>query len=259
MEFTQEDVLQYVESEDVKFIRLAFCDGAGQQKNLAVMPGELPHAFSQGVAIDGGAVHGFGPGEVLLRPDPATLLQMPWRPQHGRVVHMFCDLFCPDGSPHPQDVRAKLKAIAASCPLTATAEMPFILYKLDEQGRPTAEPYDEAGYLDIAPADRGENVRRAICLTLEQMGIQPESSRHGPHPGENLIRYRGAGLLAAADDMVTFQAVVRTMADQSGLYADFPYPPKLCVSQGAQTWEAVPKGGWQNPYLLMTALAEGRL
>lgn len=263
MSFTQEDVIQYVESEDVKFIRLAFCDAQGSQKNLAIMPGALHRAFTQGIPVDMGPIPGFGPGPVLLRPDPATLLQMPWRPQHGRVVHMFCDLLTPEGAPHPQDARGQLKSLLQGAnkgaDIFVAAEMPFVLYKLDDKGRPTAEPHDEAGYLDIAPTDRGENVRRAICLTLEQMGIEPESSRHGAGPGENLIRYQGAGPLEAADDMVTFQAVVRTMADQNGLFAAFACPPRLFVKQGGQTREAPPCEGWQNPYRLMAALAQGQV
>lgn len=255
MIFSQQDVLRYIESEDVKFIRLAFCDPQGEQKNIAVMPGVLARAFDGGIPIDAGCVPGLGSGQVFLRPDPSTLLQMPWRPQHGRVVHMFCDLLAPDGSPWPQDFRARLKAVPSQ--MTVSAESPFTLYRLDEQGRPTQDPYDEAGYLDIAPADRGENVRRAICLTLEQMVIQPESSHHGADPGENLIRYRRAGLLQAADDMVTFRAVVRAMADQSGLFAEFAKPPRLFVQEGEEQWEAAPEDGWRNPYKLMAAVGGG--
>ena len=252
MEFTQDDVIRYVESEDVKFIRLAFCSPEGSQKNIAIMPGVLPKAFAHGIPVEAGGVPGFDPGMILLRPDPCTLLQMPWRPQHGRVVHMFCDLLTPEGEAHPLDLRARLKALRSR--MAVSVESPFTLYKLNEQGRPTDEPYDEAGYLDIAPADRGENVRRAICLTLEQMGIQPESSHHGAAPGENLICYQRAGLLRAADDMVTFRAVARTMADQSGLSAEFVKPPRLFVQEEETQWEITPKGNWQNPYKLMMAV-----
>lgn len=257
MEFTQEDVLQYVESEDVKFIRLAFCDEAGRQRNLAVMPGELKKAFCEGVAIGAGEIWGPGQGVVYLRPDPRTLLQMPWRPQHGRVVHLFCDLFTEEGEPFPKDYRGQLKALARGSALAVSAEAPFTLYKLDDHGHPTGEPHDQAGYLDIAPDDRGENIRRAVCLTLEEMGIQPESSHHGAAPGENLVRVRQAGLVEAADNLVTFQAVVRTLADQSGLYARFLSPPRLWVSGGGGRRELVPGEGWQNPYTLMAALARG--
>ena len=105
------------------------------------------------------------------------------------------------------------------------SEIEFYLFKLDENGEPTKDPYDHAGYMDIAPADRGENVRREICLTLEQMGIQPESSHHEGGPGQNEIDFRYADPLTAADNAVTFQAVVRTIAAQNGLWADFSPRP----------------------------------
>lgn len=68
--------------------------------------------------------------------------------------------------------------------------MEFYLFRLDEQGEPTKIPYDNAGYMDIAPDDRGETVRREICLMLEQMGIRPESSHHEEGPGQNEIDFR---------------------------------------------------------------------
>ena len=233
MKFTQDEVMQYVEETDVKFIRLAFCDVYGRQKNVAIMPPELKRAFSEGIAIDASSIAGFGGEErsdLLLRPDPATLTALPWRPQSGRVVHMFCDIFHPDGTPFESDTRRILKEAVAEAEakgvhFSVGSEIEFYLFKLDENGEPTKEPYDHAGYMDIAPADRGENVRREICLTLEQMGIQPESSHHEGGPGQNEIDFRYADPLTAADNAVTFQAVVRTIAAQNGLWADFSPRP----------------------------------
>ena len=100
MQYSVEEIKQYAAEEDVKFIRMAFCDAAGRQKNIAIMPEELDRAFRYGIAIDGSAIPGFG-GEVhsdlLLRPDPSTLCVLPWRPEHGRVVRMFCAVTQPDG------------------------------------------------------------------------------------------------------------------------------------------------------------------
>lgn len=94
MKYTQEEVMQYVEEEDVKFIRMAFCDVFGRQRNVAVMADELPRAFTHGIAFDASAIPGFD-GEVrsdlFLHPDPSTLTELPWRPHTGRVAHMFCD------------------------------------------------------------------------------------------------------------------------------------------------------------------------
>ena len=233
MKYTPEEVLQFVAEEDVKFIRLAFCDVYGKQRNIAVMADELPRAFAQGIAFDASAIDGFG-GEVksdlFLHPDASTLQQLPWRPQQGRVAHLFCDIAHPDGRPLEADGRHILKqaidgAKAAGYEFFFGSEMEFYLFRLDENGEPTRIPFDRAGYMDIAPDDKGENVRREICLTLEQMGICPESSHHESGPGQNEIDFRHADPVTAADNAVIFRSMVRTIAYQNGLWADFSPRP----------------------------------
>ncbi|MGN0754066.1 MAG: glutamine synthetase family protein [Aristaeellaceae bacterium] len=233
MKYSPEEVMQFVSEEDVKFIRLAFCDVFGRQKNIAVMSSELKRAFEYGIAIDASAIDGFG-GEVrsdlLLHPDPSTLIQLPWRPQHGRVARMFCDITYPDGRPFEADTRQILKKAVSDArsmgyDFAFGSEMEFYLFNLDENGVPTKQPYDNAGYMDIAPDDKGENVRREICLTLEQMGIRPESSHHESGPGQNEIDFRYSDPMTAADNAVTFHAAVKTIAAQNGLYADFSPKP----------------------------------
>lgn len=233
MNYTPNEVMQYVSEEDVKFIRLAFCDVFGKQKNISIMPDELKRAFEYGIAIDASSVAGFG-GEVhsdlLLHPDPSTIAVLPWRPEHGRVVRMFCDISLPDGRDFEADGRKILEnavkdARAKGIEFFFGSEMEFYLFKRDEQGEPTKEPYDKAGYMDIAPDDKGENVRREICLTLEQMGIKPESSHHEEGPGQNEIDFRYSSPITAADHAVTFRAVVNTIAARNGLFADFSPKP----------------------------------
>lgn len=233
MKYTPEEVMQFVQEEEIKFIRLAFCDVYGKQHNVAIMPGELKRAFEFGIAIDASAIGGFG-GEVrsdlLLHPDASTLIQLPWRPEQGKVVRMFCDISYPDGRAFECDTRGILKqavAVAAEAGYAFTfgAEMEFYLFKVDENGEPTKVPYDHAGYMDIAPADKGENIRREICLMLEQMGICPESSHHESGPGQNEIDFRYSDPLTAADNAITFNAIVRTVAAQNGLWASFSPKP----------------------------------
>ena len=237
MVYSKDEIMQYVLEEDVKFIRMAFCDIYGRQKNISIMPQELSRAFNYGIAVDASAIEGFG-GEVhsdlLLKPEPDTLSVLPWRPEHGRVVRMFCAVYTPDGKPFECDTRAILRRAAEDAKKEGItfafgSEMEFYLFNRDENGEPTKPPYDTAGYMDIAPDDKGENVRREICLTLEQMGITPESSHHEEGPGQNEIDFRYSDPIAAADNAVTFRAVVNTIAARNGLYADFspkPLPDK---------------------------------
>lgn len=231
MRYTKKDVLQYIEEEDVKFIRLAFCDAFGNQKNIAIISSELEKAFENGIPFDASEISGFGTkSDLILFPDPATLSILPWRPSHGKVVRFYCDIFYPDGTPYEYDGRALLKKAVedAKCEEILCdfgAEFEFYLFKTDENGTATTVPYDNAGYLDIAPADKGENVRREICLTLEGMGITPESSHHEAGPGQNEVDFRASDALSAADNAVTFKSVVRTVAARNGVFADFSPKP----------------------------------
>ena len=233
MKYSKGEVMQYVREEDVKFIRLAFCDVFGRQKNISIMPEELPRAFEYGIAFDASAITGFGDEtkcDLLLHPDPDTLMILPWRPEHGKVVRMFTSISYPDGTPFECDTRSLLKravedARRAGYTFAFGAEQEFYLFELDEKNKPTKIPYDEAGYMDIAPEDRGENIRREICLTLEQMGIRPESSHHEEGPGQNEIDFRYSDPLTAADNTMTFQTIVKTVARRNGVHVDFGPKP----------------------------------
>lgn len=241
MKYTKTEVMQYVSEEDVKFIRLAFCDIYGKQKNISVMPSELPRAFKDGIAFDASAIQGFGDethSDLLLHPDPSTFTVLPWRPEHGRVVRMFSTISYPDGRPFECDTRSVLinaveEAFKSGLTFNFGPELEFYLFKLDDLGNKTYIPYDEAGYMDIAPDDKGENVRREICLMLEQMGICPESSHHEEGPGQNEIDFRYSDALTAADNTLTFETVVKTIAGKNGLWADFsPKPLKNKAGNG---------------------------
>ena len=241
MKYTKQEVMQFVREEDVKFIRLAFCDVLGKQKNISIMPGELDRAFRYGIAIDASVVRGFGSvaqSDLFLHPDPDTLSILPWRPEHGRVVRMYCTVTYPDGTVFENDSRSILKkaivdADEAGYRFYFGSEMEFYLFKLDEDGERTDKPYDTAGYLDMAPEDKGENVRREICLSLEQMGIHPESSHHEEGPGQNEIDFRYSDALSAADNAMAFATVVRAIAARNGLWADFsPKPIKDAPGNG---------------------------
>ena len=233
MRYSKDEILQYMREEDVKFIRLAFCDVFGKRKNISIMPEELPRAFEYGVAFDASAIRGFGDetrSDLFLRPEPETLTALPWRPEHGRVMRMIAAVVHPDGAPLACDPRYILKqavkrAADAGCDFYFGAEQEFYLFRLDENGDPTKIPCDNAGYMDIAPDDRGENVRREICLTLEQMGVRPESSHHEEGPGQNEIDFRYADALTAADQAMIFQTAVKTIAHRNGYFADFSAKP----------------------------------
>ncbi len=233
MKYSKDEVKQYIKEDDVKFIRLAFCDVFGKQKNISIMPEELDRAFEYGIAFDASSIEGYGDetySDLFLKPDSQTLTVLPWRPEHGKVVRMFSDVTYPSGKPYECDTRYLLKkamqaADDAGVSFYFGAEQEFYLFELDQNGKPTKTPYDDAGYMDVAPEDKGENIRREICLTLEQMGIRPESSHHEGGPGQNEIDFRYSDPLTAADNVMTFQTIVKTVACGNGLCADFSPKP----------------------------------
>lgn len=240
MKYSEKEVIQFVQEEDVKFIRLAFCDVFGKQKNISITSEELPRAFKYGIAFDASAIAGFADeanSDLFLHPDAETLTILPWRPEHGRVVRMFCSIKYPDGRDFECDTRNILKQAIAEARKSGYrffvgAEQEFYLFRLDENGLPTKIPYDNAGYMDVAPEDKGENIRREICLMLEQMGIQPESSHHEEGPGQNEIDFRYSDPLTAADNVLTFQTIVKMVAGRNGLCADFTGKP-LAIHPGS--------------------------
>ena len=233
MDYTVDEVMKYIEEEDVKFIRLAFRDAYGIQKNISVMPEEVKEAFDHGAPINVKDIAGFADcpyGSLYLRPDPDTMSILPWRPDTGRVLRLFCDLYTPDGQVYGSDTRVILKNAIAHAKEKGIefrfgSENEFYLFIKDDEGRPTKIPYDSAGYLDIAPADKCENIRREINLTIERMGLTPMRSHHERGPGQNEIDFRHGKPLKAADQMTTFKMVVSTIADRYGLVADFSPVP----------------------------------
>lgn len=231
MGYTIKEVLQFIEENDVKFIKLVFFDTFGIKKNISIVSDEIQSAFEHGVYLNGSPIEGFGQNSnLLLFPDPNTLKVLPWRPQQGRVVRFICDIKTMDGEPFEGDVRGVLKdAIYKAANMGYKSYVglscQFYLFKADDDGRATHIPYDTAGYLDVAPLDKGENVRRQICLMLEQMEMQPRSSHHEGGPGQNQIDCKYADALTAADNFVLFKTVVKTVAAHCGLFASFMPKP----------------------------------
>lgn len=233
MDNTIGEVLRFVEENDVKFVRLLFCDIFGKIKNISVMAEHLTTNLEYGVSFDASVIRGFmnvEESDLLLKPDFGTLSLLPWRPHQGSVMRIFCDITHTDGSNYEGDCRGILKSVMKraekmgyNCGVGNECE--FYLFETDNLGKPTLTPQDNAGYMDFAPEDKGENIRRDICFMLEQMGIIPETSHHKKGPGQNEIDFRFNVPVNAADDFTMFKAAVKTVAVQNGLYASFMPKP----------------------------------
>lgn len=233
MYYTEAEAVEFLNDHDVTFIRLEFCDPYGIMKNVSIMSTDLNRAFTAGISIDASAIQGFATvdeSDLFLRPVPSTLTLLPWRPAQGRTASFYCEITYPDGRPFEMDSRRILqKAVdhAESMGIRCSfgAECEFYLFQRDEEGKPTRIPSDYATYMDVAPLDQGENVRREICLALQQMDFAPEASRHEVGPGQNEIDFRYSDAMTSADNVQTFKSVVETVAAANGLHANFRPKP----------------------------------
>lgn len=236
--YSREEILKLVEEEDVEFIRLQFTDIFGNLKNVAITAGQLEKALDNDCMFDGSSIEGFADVEesdMYLHPDYSTLEIFPWRPQQGKVARLICDVYRPDRTPFEGDPRYVLKrAVKEAEEMGFTfrvgAECEFFLFHLDDNGMPTTLTHEKAGYFDVGPADFGENARRDMVLTLEDMGFVVEASHHDVAPAQHEISFRYDEALATADNIMTFRLAVRTIAKRHGLHATFMPKPKYGVN-----------------------------
>ena len=168
---------------------------------------------------------------MYLYPDYGTFATFPWRPQQGKVARLICDVYRPDGTCYEGDPRYILKkvvseAAALGYTFNVGPECEFFLYHVDDDGMPTTITHEQAGYFDMGPLDFGENARRDMVLTLEDMGFEVESSHHENAPAQHEIDFKYDEALQTADNISTFKLVVKTIAKRHGLHATFMPKPK---------------------------------
>jgi glutamine synthetase len=227
------DIMSYIEENDIKFIRMQFCSLDGLSRNIAISKNQVENAIFYGIPFDASSVIGFdheSQSDLLLKPDFSTIQVLPWRPQKGKVARVLCDVIYPDGTPCKQDSRYILKQqtdrlAAMGYTMNMGAECEFYLFWLGEDGTPTRTLGDGAGYCAVAPFDRGENTRREIIFTLEDMGFEIESSHHESGAGQHEIDFRYSDALTCADRIITFRNTVKTIAQRNGFHATFMPKP----------------------------------
>jgi len=230
----QKEVIRKAHALNVRFVRLQFTDILGNFKNLAITINQLERAFEEGILFDGSSIQGFTrihESDMYLRPDPNTFTTFPWRPKEGgSVARLICDIYTPKGEPFAGCPRQVLRRVIEEAremgyTLYVGPEPEFFLLETDEKGRPTKETIDTGSYFDLSPLDRGEDARRDIVITLEEMGLAVESSHHEVAPGQHEIDLHFTDALSAADNVVTFKFVTKAIAKRHGLHATFMPKP----------------------------------
>lgn len=250
--YTKQDIIRIVEEEGVEFIRLQFTDIFGTLKNVAITASQLEKALDNQCMFDGSSIEGFvriEESDMYLYPDLDTFAIFPWRPQQGKVARIICDVYCADGTVFAGDSRNVLKkqleeAAKLGYTFNIGPECEFFLFHLDENGQPTTISHEKAGYFDLGPVDLGENARRDIVLTLEDMGYEIESSHHEVAPAQHEIDFKYDEALVTADNIMTFKLAVKTIAKRHGLFASFmPKPKSDCCGSGMHINLSINKNG----------------
>ncbi|SFE83472.1 type I glutamate--ammonia ligase [Alteribacillus iranensis] len=237
--YTKEDILNIAKDENVRFIRLQFTDLFGIIKNVEIPVNQLKKALDNQMMFDGSSIEGFvriEESDMYLYPDLDTWLIFPWNANGSKIARLICDVYAPDGNPFPGDPRGVLKKVLKEAnelgftAMNVGPEPEFFLFKTDENGHPTMELNDSGGYFDLAPTDLGENCRRDIVLTLEEMGFEIEASHHEVAPGQHEIDFKYSDAIDAADQIQTFKLVVKNIAREHGLHATFMPKPLYGVN-----------------------------
>jgi glutamine synthetase len=236
--YTKQDIMRKIEEEDIEFIRLQFTDMFGSLKNVAITASQLGKALDNKCMFDGSSIEGFvriEESDMYLYPDLDTFEVFPWRPQQGKVARLICDVYKADGTPFEGDPRYVLRRVLKEAKdmgysFDVGPECEFFLFHTDDNGMPTTISHEKAGYFDISPLDLGENARRDMVLTLEEMNFEIEASHHEVAPAQHEIDFKYGPALSTADNIMTFKLVVKTMAKKHGLFASFMPKPLYGVA-----------------------------
>jgi len=233
-DYSKDDIRQMAKDEDVQFLRLMFTDLFGTIKNVEVPISQLEKLLDNKLMFDGSSIDGFvriEESDMYLYPDLSTWMIFPWSSDRGKIARVICEVYTPDNKPFEGDPRNNLIRVlgdmrkAGFTDFNIGPEPEFFLFKMDDKGKPTMDLNDQGSYFDMAPMDLGENCRREIVLTLEDMGFDVEAAHHEVAPGQHEIDFKYADALHAADNIQTFKLVVKTVARKFGLYATFMPKP----------------------------------
>jgi glutamine synthetase len=230
---TKQEILNKCQELDIRFIRLQFTDILGVVKNVAIPTSQFERALNNEIMFDGSSIEGFTrveESDMILHPDLNTFAIFPWRPREGAVARIICDIYTPEMVPFEGDPRYVLKkaiqeAAEMGCVINIGPECEFFLFKSNDDGAPSVITHDKGGYFDMSPNDLGENARREIVMTLEEMGFEIEASHHEVSPGQHEIDFKYSDPLSTADRVTTLKFVTRTIATRHNLHATFMPKP----------------------------------
>ncbi len=227
---TKQDVINYCDKYDVKFIRLCFTDILGKLKSFAITRQELEDSLENGTGFDGSSIEGYRDieeSDMIALPDPTTFQLLPWQSSDDKLVaRIYCDITTPDGKHYAGDPRYILKRQLARAKKLGYKfyfgpELEYFYFK-DNKG---TEILENAGYFDLEHLDTTSEIRKETVLALEDMGMKIECEHHEVAPSQHEIDIRYCEALKMAEHVQTYKAVVKEIARKHGIYATFMPKP----------------------------------
>lgn len=234
-----QQIKEVINNKCVELLHLQFVDIEGILKHITVTSEQLKDVVEGKIMFDGSSIKGFSPinkSDLYLLPDLKTFAVLPWTVEENYSEARFlCSVKNPDGTLFEGDTRNVLKktvqrAADKGYTISVGPELEFFLFKTDENGYPTQELSDKAGYFEPSPKDLGERVRLEIYRALKAMGFTIEASHHEVAEGQHEINFKYADALGAADLATTYKWVVKTIAKKFGMHATFMPKPVFGIN-----------------------------
>lgn len=259
---TAEEAIAYTREEGVKFIDVRFCDLPGVMQHFTIPVGAFQDdVFTEGLMFDGSSIRGFAAiheSDMKLIPDVTTAYVDPFRKEKTLVMNFsIVDPFTEEiYERDPRNVAKKAEDYLRSTGIADTvyigAEAEFYVfddvrydsqingsfYHVDSEAGAWNTGRDEdghnlgyktrvkGGYFPVGPTDHFADLRDAMTLNLERVGLTVERAHHEVGTGgQQEINYTFNTLLAAADDMMKFKYVIRNTAWEAGKSATFMPKP----------------------------------
>ncbi|KUI97076.1 glutamate--ammonia ligase [Vibrio sp. MEBiC08052] len=257
-----ENVLSLIQENEVKFVDLRFTDTKGKEQHVSIPAHQIDaDFFEEGKMFDGSSIAGWkgiNESDMVLMPDASTAVLDPFT--EDSTLNIRCDILEPttmqgyDRDPRSIAQRAEeyMRSTGIADTVLFGPEPEFFLfddvkystsmsgsfYKIDdieaawntgsevEGGNKGHRPGIKGGYFPVAPVDSSQDIRSAMCLIMEEMGLVVEAHHHEvATAGQNEIACRFNTMTLKADEIQIYKYVVHNVAHAFGKTATFMPKP----------------------------------
>ncbi len=275
------DVLKMIQEKEVRFVDFRFTDTRGKEQHVSVPAHGIDEdTFAEGKMFDGSSIAGWKgihESDMILMPDPSTAVIDPFMDE--TTLNLRCDIVEPTTMQgyerDPRSIARRAEAYLQSTGLGDTAyfgpepeffvlddvrwgiEMSGSFVKIDseeaewnsekvfEGGNMGHRPSVKGGYFPVPPVDSMQDLRSAMCLAMEEMGVVVETHHHEvATAGQNEIGTRFNTLVRKADEVQILKYCVHNVAHAYGKTATFmPKPLVGDNGSGMHVHQSFSKGG----------------